>query len=343
MSEETSLKGLTCPQCGGMIPIPEGQVIVQCPYCSLCCLVQGEHGLLRYQVQLAAQRQAAIQKLTEFLSRNWAIARDARSQARVTESFLAYLPFWAVWARVMGWAFGQKKVGSGDNSHYESREIKIVEEMGWNGAACDVGEFGVNQVPLTGKPLEPFEAEKLHAQGMVFEPVNSFTEAHAAAEADIQKRIQRKANLDRLAQMFVRFLRQRNGLVYYPLWVVRYLYRGRSYQVVVDGASGQVLYGKAPGNTLYRAAALVLGMALGAFLSVDVSALILSDSHGDNSFLAGLGALVIGLGIMLAAYRRFRYGEQFEYRSSVASIPKDFSQIGDIINTIKDLSSGQSR
>ncbi len=342
MSEDTSLKGLTCPQCGGMIPIPEGQVIVQCPYCSLCCLVQGDHGLLRYQVPLAAQRQAALQKLSEFLSRNWAIARDAHRQARVTEAFLAYLPFWSVWARVMGWAFGQKKVGSGENSHYEAREIKIVEELGWNGAACDVGEFGVNQVPLTGKSLEPFEADRLHALGMVFEPVNSFTEARAAAEADIQKRIQRKASLDRLSQMFVRFLRQRSGLVYYPLWVVRYLYRGRSYQVVVDGASGQVLYGKAPGNTLYRAATLVLGMALGAFVTVDVSAFFLSDSHGDNSFLAVVGAFVFGLAIMAAAYRRFRYGEQFEYRSGASLITKDFGQIGDLIGTIKDLSSGQS-
>ena len=56
------------------------------------------------------------------------------------------------------------------------------------------------------------------------------------------------------------------ALVYYPLWVARYHYRHRSYQVVVDGYNGRVLYGKAPGNTLYRALMLVAGTAPGHLL-----------------------------------------------------------------------------
>jgi hypothetical protein len=90
---------------------------------------------------------------------------------------------------------------------------------------------------------------------------------------------------------------------------------------VVDGFSGEVLYGKAPGNTLYRAAALVGGMALGAFVSVDVSTALLglianSDSGDDMEgvALAALAAVGIGFGIMWGAYRAFRYGEVYEYR-----------------------------
>ena len=139
----------------------------------------------------------------------------------------------------------------------------------------------------------------------------------ASAEKQFEDQVRKKAGLERLAQVFIRVLRQRFALVYYPMWVLRYLYRGRSFQVVVDAHSGEVLYGKAPGNTLYRAAVLIAGMAAGAFISVDVTALlvyILADSSSDgDAFWLVLVSFVIGLGLMFVAYRAFRYGEQHEY------------------------------
>jgi hypothetical protein len=320
MKERDSVHGLACPNCGGVVPVPEGQVIVRCPYCDLRSLVRGERGLQRYQVARRVDRERAETALNQFLTSSRAIAGEAAKTAQLDEVFVAYLPFWVTWARVLGWVLGQEKVGSGDNARYEPREIKIAEEMDWNGAACDVGEFGVDTLPLTDQPLEPFEADTLHAAGLVFEPVGSLSDAITASESDFNERVRRMASLDRVAQVFVRFLRRRLGLVYYPLWVLRYLYRGRAFQVVVDGYSGKLLYGKAPGSTLYRAAVLVGGMALGAFLAVDGSALALalagqSDGDGAEGFLIGaLAVAAIGFGLMGTAYRKFRYGEQYEFR-----------------------------
>jgi DNA-directed RNA polymerase subunit RPC12/RpoP len=318
MSDSENTQGLTCPNCGGVVPIPEGQAIVRCPYCEMRSLVRGERGLRRYQVPKQADQQVALAALRKFLSGNWAIARDAGRRSQLQESFLVYLPFWTVWSRLAAWAFGQKKVGSGDDAHYEPREVRIVQQVTWNGAACDVGEFGVERVPLGDQGLEPFDPQALHRSGMVFEPVNSFNDARLAAENQFKEQARRRAGLDRLAQLFIRFTRRRYGLLYYPLWVMRYLYRGRSFQVVVDGYSGKVLYGKAPGNTLYRAAVLVAGMALGAFVTVDASAFFLASSgnsnHGDGTIALGLLSVLFGLGILLGAYRRFRYGEHYEFR-----------------------------
>ena len=164
--------------------------------------------------------------------------------------------------------------------------------MSWSGAACDVGEFGVQTIPLTGQTLEPFDPGALHAAGMVFEPVGSVSDAQAAAQAEFDGRINQAADLERVSQVFVRSIRQRFGLIYYPLWVLRYTYRSRAYQVVVDGYSGLVLYGKAPGNTLYRAAVLVGGMALGAFMMVDLSAAAFTiavniEGKGSGTFIIG--------------------------------------------------------
>lgn len=325
MSKEESVHGLSCPNCGGMVPIPEGQPVVRCPFCGQSSFVKGTRGVRRYQVPVRLLRQQAGETLRAFLTSSMAIARDAARQSQLSEIFLVYLPFWTIWARIIGWAFGEKKVGSGDNRRYEPREVRLVQELTWSGAACDVGEFGVNELLLKDQELQPYNPEQLHNVGMVFEPVGSISDARRTAEFEFEQQVTRRANLDRLSQMVLRPFRQRLGLVYYPLWVLRYLYRGRAFQVVVDGYSGKILFGKAPGNTLYRAAVLVLGMAVGAFLAIDVSAMILYYLSDSNDTPIGLALLVFGggLALMYTGYRRFRYGEEYVLRAqkSKSSLP----------------------
>lgn len=322
MTEREGVKGLTCPNCGGMVPIPEGEVIVRCPYCDLRSMVKGDRGLLRYQVPLQVDRGQAESAYRRFLRSSRAIAGQTARSAQMTEAFVAYMPFWAAWSRVLGWVFGEKRVGSGDDRRYEPREVRVVEDMTWNAAACDVGEFGVEAIPRIDPRLEPFNADALHATGMVFEPVSLLADAQRDAESEFARQVENKARLDRLSQVFVKFIRQRMGLVYYPLWVLRYLYRGRAYQVVVDGFGGEILYGKAPGSTIYRAAVLVGGMAVGALIAIDVSSLVFylaAGSSDDDSglFFAGLALIGIGIGIMIKAYRKFRFGEVYEFRRHV--------------------------
>lgn len=320
MKEPDQLHGLTCPQCGGVVPVPEGQVMVRCPHCDLRSLVRGERGLLRYQVPLQIDQSQATASLHKFLSGNLAISPAAKNQARLREALLVYLPFWAVWVRLAAWIFGQKEVGSGDNKHYEPREVRLTQELTWNGVACDVGEFGVEHVPPINQVLQPFNPTLLHEHAMVFEPVGSFSEADEAARTHFEQAAKGSAHLDRIGQTFLRLFQRRNALVYHPLWVLRYLFRGRSFQVVVDGYSGKVLYGKAPGNLAYRAAVLVFGMALGAFIAIDLPAFLISSSDSDNDLLgAVLFSLLFGLGIMYTAYRKYRHGEHYEFKADKPS------------------------
>jgi hypothetical protein len=314
MNTSEALHGMNCPKCGGMVPVPEGQVIVKCPFCELRSYVRGQRGLLRYQVPQRVERKDLQAALVKFLKSNMAIAPVAARQAELSEAFLVHLPFWTAWGRVAAWVFGEKEVGSSDHKHYEPREVRVVSDMTWNGPACDVGEFGVRQVPLLDQNLMPFNADALHHSGMVFEAVNSVSEAQQAAESQFGEQVKRSAGLDRLSQVFMRSVRRRLALVYHPLWVLRYTFRQRIFQVVIDANTGQVLYGKAPGNTVYRAGMLVLGMAVGAFVAIDIPAGILSNSNGDNSGGAALALLVAGIGIMFTGYRLFRRGEQYEYR-----------------------------
>lgn len=311
--------GLTCPRCGGAIVVPDGQALVKCPYCGQASLVEGERGVPRYQVPARVDRAAVEAVYKRFLSGNLSIAFDAGGRARVTEAFMVSVPFWASWGRVLGWVFGRKRVKSGKSTRMSPREIKITEDAAWTGPACDVSEFGIGYIPLDGRPLEPYNDAELHARGMVFEPVGALAAAREAATAWYAGYAARRADLTEVDQSIVRLINTTFGLVFYPLWVLRYEYRGRLYQLVIDGYTGDIVYGRAPGNTLYRAGVLVGGMSVGSLIGVSLPCSILIGAGEQalrNGGVLGFAAIAAaaGLGLMYGGYRAFRYGEVYELR-----------------------------
>ena len=313
------ITGLTCPNCSGSLSVREGQRIVKCPFCSARSLVRGDHGVTRYQVARRVDREAATRSVRGFwfgLNR----AFDLSLRAQITETFLVYLPYWRALSQVAGWIFGQKKIRTNNSTTYEPREVRIMEVMDWTGAAGDVAEFGVERVKVDGSQLAAFDQDQLHAEGMVFEPTGSEQEAHDSARQSWDARARSRASLDRVSQVWLRFLREGMALVYYPLWVARYTYRNRVYQVVLDGSTGRVLYGKAPGNIYFRAFMLVVGAALGAFVAVDGLALAIvavARSTDNESIALVVLPILAGIGIIAFGYRLFRWGEEIEVRAKI--------------------------
>ena len=330
------ITGLSCPNCAGRLEVREGQRIVKCPYCDARSLVHGERGVGRYQVKRRVEREAAANAVRDFWS-GFNKAMDLQSRAQMTELFLVYLPYWRALTQMAGWIFGQKRVGSQKHERYEPREVQILENVEWTGAAGDVAEFGVESVRMEGAQFAAYAPDQLHGEGLVFEPTGSQTEAQDKAHRAWSGRAQQKADLDRLGQTFLRFWRETLALVYYPLWVARYTYRQRAYQVVVDGSTGKVLYGKAPGNIYFRALMLLGGTALGSFILVDGLALVLAlfgqmrGDHLNNVWWLVVLPFVIGGGLIAGGYRLFRWGEEVETRvkgqpldsESTAKLAKD--------------------
>ena len=311
---DTPSQGLICPACASAVPVPEGARLVTCPACRQRLFVQGERGVRRWQLRRVITRDQAQQSVTGFFG-GMNKAGDLKRRAEIDELFLVYLPFWRVLAYVAGWRLGRVRR---DKDSTKPVEVEVLEEMQWNDAAVDVSEFGVNHVPIAGKNFEPFDQDRLSAEGMIFEATESPTDAAVEAAAYFQQVARSKKRLASTYLEKFHTLRQRLSLVYYPLWVARYQYRSRSYQVVVDGVNNKILYGKAPGNILYRAGALVLGMAVGNLLLVHGTYFALrilesSRSNNDNGWALVLVPPALGILAIIKGYRSFRFGEEVEY------------------------------
>lgn len=328
-------KGLTCPSCASAVPVPDGARIVTCPACQQKSLVQGERGVRRWQVRRKIDRAQAVETVTQFFGGlNKAIG--LKQQAQIQEVFLAYLPFWRVDAYVAGWRLGREK--SGDKST-RPVEAEVLEEMQWADAAADVSEFGVQRIAMPHTGFEPFNQDVLSREGMVFEPSESWTDAAAEATDHFTHRARSKKSLTQTYYEKFHVLRERLSIVYYPLWVVRYHYRQRNYQVVVDGVQNKVLYGKAPGNILYRAAALVGGMSIGNLLVVHGTAfafqvLAYMDSGDDDAWAILFIPTIVGIVSMIGGYRAFRYGEEVEHIDQSARKAATTKQAADTISSL---------
>jgi hypothetical protein len=330
-------QGLVCPNCSGVVPVAEGVRIVQCPYCNSHSLVQGERGVRRWQVARRVDRAGAETAVRGFLS-GMRKARDLQRAAQITELILVYLPFWRVEATVAGWLFGRVRK---DKDSTKPDEHRVFESMHWNDAAVDVTEFGVHRIIVSRDDLLPFDSQALHAEAMVFEPSESRTEALEEARAHFVYRSRNAAGQTQTSYENIQLLRPEFTLVYFPVWLARYSYRNRVYQAVIDGVNGKVMYGKAPGNILYRAAALVTGLAVGNLVLVNGTILAGLAASDDDSLGLLLLPIAIGIGLILYGYRQFRYGEEVEDK------PKEFQKaatgpgkglLGDVMPSLGDLS-----
>lgn len=304
--------GLSCPSCGGTLEVAPGLRVVTCPFCDTPLLAVGEVGIRRFAVAAEVDAERAREVTRGWWRRGWNKDPRLAREAETAEAFLCFLPFFRVEADAIGYAFGteqrRRTVGSGNNRRTETYEVDVErraeKHLDETFPAVNVAEWGVQRVDLGGDRLLPYDGEALGRQGMVFPPTASESAILSAALAAFAEQADPARGLHRVRFRFLETLRERLTVVHYPLWVVRYRFRDRSYQTLIDAQDGELAYGKAPGNDLYRALMLVGTQAATCFVAT--TALQWGDTSHDHGWIFLLAALCFG--VIGWGWRKFRYG-----------------------------------
>ncbi len=301
--------GLSCPNCGGTLEVDAGLRVVVCPYCQTHLLALSELGTRRFAVEPQIDSTRAREIAGRWLSSGMNKDRRLRKEAEVREAFLSFLPFYRVEADCVGFALGTEErrrwVGSGKNRRMQTYEVdverSVEKSFDRTYPAVNVAEWGIQKVHLAGDPIVAYDSDALDRLGMVFPPTGAEGAARASAVEQFKHEADPSRGLKRKRFRFLQSLRERLSVVYYPLWVVRYRFRERSYQVLVDGQDGGLAYGKAAGNDLYRAMMLVGTEAAAAFIAT--TALQVGGANVFSLIAAGIGLVIFFWG-----WRRFRWG-----------------------------------
>jgi predicted RNA-binding Zn-ribbon protein involved in translation (DUF1610 family) len=316
------LTGLKCSSCGGGVDVQEGLTNVVCRYCGTPQAVVGQRGIVRVMVLNTLEREAASRAVRNWFSKGIRKEPALKKEARFQEAFLAWFPFVRARLDAVGWLLGIRERKRKRGKHWETVrepvEIAVEQSLDLTMPAADMGEFGVHRIDLTGDEVRPLDDELLRSRGMVFRPSRSLEETATELSERALENISRSNRLDHVSFSWLATVRRRVALVYYPMWVVRYGFRGQTYQVLVDAEGGGVAYGKAPGNHLYRAFSLVAATAGACF----VGTTILQHASGllqSENGLIGLGVVGLALaGLVYWGYSQFRHGGVVEEGTGLA-------------------------
>jgi hypothetical protein len=101
------------------------------------------------------------------------------------------------------------------------------------------------------------------------------------------------------------------------------------YMDTVDGVTGQVLSGRAPGDPMFQSLAVTAGTSIGGLIAA--GAIIFSGSQ--NDYRIALAGLAVGAIILFLTYRFFRHGSEivqgeFKEKKSLADSLKQVQQLG---------------
>ncbi len=312
-SPKGALRGLGCPSCGGTLDVAEGWTNLRCRYCDTPLALLGERGVLRLMVLDTLDRRQAGERVRQWLSRGVRKAPALKREARIEEAFLAWFPFVRLRFDLVGWILGvnveKRKRGNRWVDVEKPVELQIEQPVERNVPAGEMAEFGVRRVDLGGDEILPMDEEVLAKRGMVFRPTKAAPELARELADAVVRGVSRRSGPDRVTFSWLAPLRKRVSVLHYPLWVFRYSFRGRTYQVLVDAEGGGIAYGKAPGNHLYRAASLTAATAGACFIGTTFlqnAGRILN--HSDNPLMI-LGAVGLALAALVGwGYRQFRHG-----------------------------------
>jgi hypothetical protein len=297
---------MNCPKCGGALSVDEGSKTTTCPYCSLLLEIQGDDGVKKIMLTNNLDKDKAIARVKGWWHEGFK-ARDLKNKGEITECYPIYVPFWSLKARVAGWVCGYNVVHENKTTKKVPKEVMINRDMDWNEVACDPGDIGIQHLHnLDGKAV-------LHNEGSIptFEVTSSNTDALARGIESIRNSAIGMSGVSNKTFQKVHVFPEDTGLIFYPIWITRYKYQERMYFATVDGITGKVLSGRAPGDYMWRSLVMTGGMAVGGFGSC--FALWVAGTLGSSSSNSLGGGLIVAAICLAAAYgcwRFYRYGAE---------------------------------
>jgi len=296
--------GLNCPTCGGAIQVAEGENTIICGYCGSTLFVEGDQG-----VNTVAFKNKSTREVVSASTFSWwkhgMKARDLAQTGKLLETYPIYLPFWSATTRVAGWVCGYEERRRTDSQGRVTveripKEVMVLQDYTYTEIACDPGDIGITGMKnFQGEMgFEDFEMMP------TFESTTSKDDAVLHANNDALNRALASAHVPNVTFKKLHVLPRKLSLIYYPIWVVRYSYRDRMYMNTVDGVTGKVLSGRAPGDPLYQAIACTAGASVGGLVAA--AGFILSDIDSKIPIAGLIGGVII----LAVAYLFFRHGSE---------------------------------
>ena len=239
-------QNIRCSHCGAPVEFRPGEIITTCKYCGFTTVIETgapfnfEHSLLLNKYDL----NQADDLVRDWMRSGFMKPGDLARRSKIVEKNLVYLPFWVV----------SIKASSSYKGIFERiapailKEGKIKKEYNWLVLAREAAGFPTREydVPLEGKI--PFDFRKIEGFAKILNSEIDRDEALELAKQQIEAhhRYLLEQDVDKIVNMTTEFDLKQMVYLHAPIWFTKYDYRGESYQLLIDGATGMAVKGDIP-------------------------------------------------------------------------------------------------
>ena len=289
---EVVQKTVKCQGCAAEFNFEEGVHADECPYCGSAIVTETDaHKLIKPQalIPFALDEKSGRERLQDWLQSLWfapsGVKKYARGDGRMSG---VYVPYWTFDADTASAYVGQRgivyherrTVIVRDKRGRNVRQERLVPKMRWSPARGrvrrrfdDVLVLASHTLPhdLTSEltpwlqdALVPYQDEYLSgfkSEAYQLDLESGFREASQEMAHVIRQDVRRDIGGDsqRIHDIQTRYSDVSFKHVLLPVWVAAYRYRGKPYQFVVNGQTGEV-QGERPYSIIKIAIAVLIGL-----------------------------------------------------------------------------------
>jgi len=190
------------------------------------------------------QADSAFAKVQNWMGNSFMAPKDFAKKSSLARQDLMYLPFWVV----SGEASTQYKGIFERIAPAVEKDGEITNHYDWLVLARRKSDFPTRayHISLSGKI--PFEAAKIDRGAKVLNSEIEADEAVQQAKSEIQNLHEylAKEKVDRVINLETNLDVKGTYYLHAPVWFITFQYRNSQYQVLLDGASGDVIKGDVP-------------------------------------------------------------------------------------------------
>jgi DNA-directed RNA polymerase subunit RPC12/RpoP len=239
-------QNIRCSHCGGPVEFKPGELIATCRYCGFTTVVETgvpfnfDHSMLLNKFDLAQ----ADELIDGWMNSGFIKPSDLAKKYKVLEKTLVYLPFWVV-------SVEAKTSYKGIFERISPpivKDGKIQKEYNWLVLAREASGFPTREyaIPLEGKI--PYDFRKIERFAKVLNSEIDREEALGLAKQQIEAhhRYLLKQDVDKIVEIYTDIKVKQALYLHTPVWFVKYEYKGKTFQLILDGAIGMPLKGDIP-------------------------------------------------------------------------------------------------
>jgi hypothetical protein len=237
---------IKCSHCGAPIAFEPGEILATCKYCGFTVVIEtGQTFTYEHSLLLNKYDPTQVEEqIREWMRGGFMKPSDLARKAKIAEKELIYLPFWVV----------SVEARSSYKGIFEritpavAKEGTIEKDYDWLVLARKAAVFPTRdyEVPLEGKIAYDFR--RIEGFAKVFNSEIDKTEAEEQAKAEIENnhRFLAQQDVDKIIEMKTEIKVEETVYLHAPIWFIKYDYKGKTYQLILDGSTGSVIRGDIP-------------------------------------------------------------------------------------------------